>query len=284
MHFHEPARNEVHLVPLDPDHPGFRDRAYRRRRDEIARLALGHRQGAPVPDAPYVDAEHEVWRLIRARLAPLHERTVASALLDMARRCPLAEDRIPQLAEVGALLAPRTGFRMEPVAGLVEARDFLAPLADGTFRSTQYIRHASRPFYTPEPDVVHELIGHAASLADPDIAELSRAFGRAARAADDDELRRLERVYWYSLEYGLVRERGRVKAVGAGLLSSFGELAQLEDGPRLLPFELGRIAATGYDPTRYQPLLFVAPSWAALVDELWTWLDAGGWRGRARSA
>ena len=97
-------------------------------------------------------------------------------------------------------------MQMLPVAGLISARGFLSCLGRGVFLSTQYMRHHSMPLYTPEPDVIHELIGHATSFFDPDFVRLSRLFGQAALVADAPTLARLERVYWYTLEFGLARE------------------------------------------------------------------------------
>ena len=234
-----------HLVQLDPDHPGFRDPVYRERRDAIARIAHGHTTGDPVPHAPYSDEEHGVWSQISGRLAPLHATLVASELHRLATTLELPTDRMPQLEEVNARLA-HVGWRMEPVAGLVEARAFLTSLADGVFCSTQYIRHASKPFYTPEPDIVHELVGHAASLLHPGIRATSARFGRCAREANDTEIERLTRIYWYTLEFGLVEEHGQLRALGAGLLSSIGELERsvLADVPRQ-PLDLA-VVATGW--------------------------------------
>jgi phenylalanine-4-hydroxylase len=214
----------------------------------------------------YTAEEHALWAAVLERLGSLHERWAARAILDAARELALPARRIPQLAEVNALLAPRTGFRMEPVAGLVAARDFLAALARGTFLSTQYVRHASRPFYTPEPDVIHELVGHAATLAEPRFAELNREFGRAARRARErSALRRIDRLYWFTLEFGLVEERGEPRAVGAGLLSSCGELERFAERARLVPFRAEEVVETDYDPTRYQETLFVLPGAEALA-------------------
>ncbi|MHB1845663.1 MAG: phenylalanine 4-monooxygenase, partial [Deltaproteobacteria bacterium] len=218
----------VGLVDLDPDHPGFRDIAYRRRRDEIARLALDYVEGTPAPTIAYTDDEQAVWRQVSRELAPLHERLAARAYLDSASLLPLDQTRVPQLAELNERLRPATGFQMLPVAGLVGARTFLEYLARGIFLSTQYMRHPSRPLYTPEPDVIHELVGHAATLANPAFAELNRRFGEAALRAGDAALERIARVYWFTLEFGLCLEEGRPKAYGAGLLSSFGELGAFE--------------------------------------------------------
>ena len=139
-------------------------------------------------------------------------------------------------------------------------------------------RDLRRRDYTPEPDVVHELVGHAASLMGPELAELNRAFGRAAREADKRELARIERAYWFTLEFGAVRETGTVKAIGAGLLSSVAELGGMLDGPELCPLDLDVAANTDYETTRTQDRLFVAESFDAMLAQLGAWLEDGGWR------
>jgi phenylalanine-4-hydroxylase len=270
MHHDSPP----HLVALDPDHPGFRDPNYRRRRDAIAAAAGRHRAGDEPPAIAYSPAEQRVWRQVLTALAPLHRRLACRAYLEAARALRLPRTRIPQLAEVNASLAPLTGFHMEPVAGLVSARDFLAALGRSRFLSTQYVRHPSRPLYTPEPDVIHELVGHAATLADPTFVALNRAFGRATRRARDDAaMQRIYRLYWFTLEFGLVEEAGEVRAVGAGLLSSSGELERFAERALLRPFVADEVVATDFDPTGYQDRLFVAPSWPAFVASVLRTLD-----------
>ena len=171
------------LVELDPEHPGFWDSEYRVRRMEIARLALEYRSGEPVREAIYTDEEHAVWREVHELLFPLHRERACREIVDLQSVLPLSADRIPQLEDLNARLSATSGFRMEPVAGLVVARTFLSYLGRQVFLSTQYMRHHSRPLYTPEPDVIHELVGHAATLVHPAIAELSRVLGVAAAAA-----------------------------------------------------------------------------------------------------
>jgi phenylalanine-4-hydroxylase len=264
------AGGEGDLVQLDPDHPGFRDRAYRERRNAIARLALAYRAGDPPPIAPYSEEEHAVWRAVWRELEPLHARWASREYRRCSRQVALDRERIPQLAEVNAAIAS-SDFSMLPVAGLVSARRFLEYLGRDVFLSTQYIRHHSRPLYTPEPDVVHELVGHAATFVHPTYARLNRAFGAAALDADDRRLTALERIYWYTLEFGLVREDGELKAYGGGVLSGAGELARFATAAELRPLDLADMAARPYDPTGYQPVLYVARDWAevdAIADEL----------------
>jgi phenylalanine-4-hydroxylase len=182
------------------------------------------------------------------------------------------------LREVNVRLTAVTGFEMEPVAGLVSTRTFLRYLGDGIFLSTQYVRHPSSPLYTPEPDVIHELIGHAASFTHPMIAQLNRSFGKAAQVANEAEIEKLGRAYWWTMEFGGLMEDGRVKAFGSGLLSSCGEIARFATEAELRDFDLKRMVATDYDTSSYQPQIFVAPSWEILYYELDTWLESGAWR------
>jgi len=262
------------LVQLDADHPGFHDATYRRRRNEIAKAALDHRQGDPVPDIAYTDEEHEVWREVWRHLDPLHEQYACRAYQEAGDRLALSRESIPQLRAVNASIQPLHGFRMSPVAGLVTAKSFLAQLGRDTFLSTQYMRHHSVPLYTPEPDVVHELIGHAATFADKTFVELNRAFGEAAlRAQDDaDAIERIGRLYWYTLEFGALREGDRIRVYGAGLLSSFGELGRFEKEEDLHNWNVEEIAATPYDPTHYQEKIFIAPSFDGMANDVMEWL------------
>jgi phenylalanine-4-hydroxylase len=251
---------EVRLVDLDPDHPGFRDPEYRARRNAIAQIATGYRSGLPIPAAPYTELEHGVWHTIWKALGPAHREYACAEYLACLDQLNFDTDRIPQLSEVSRKVEAISGFRLEPVAGLVEPRVFLESLANGVFLCTQYIRHHSTPLYTPEPDVAHEIIGHAVTLASTRLAEINRLFGEAVRRTKDaDALDRLARVYWFTIEFGVLREDGRIKAYGTGLLSSAGELAEMHKA-ELRPLDLEAAANHVYDPTHYQAILFCAGS------------------------
>jgi len=264
----EPLR----LVALEPDHPGFRDATYRSRRDAIAAAALRHRYPDPAPTIAYTDEEVGVWSLVLARLADLHARLACVEHVTAFPRLGFVPARVAQLAEVSTVLRDTTGFSLQPVAGLVTPRVFMERLADGLFLATQYMRHHSRPFYTPEPDVIHELIGHCALLTDPRYANVNRMFGAATRRADDARVEALIRVYWYTLEFGLVRQGGELRAFGAGLLSSCGEIERFATDATLRDFSIEAIAKTPFDPTQYQAQLFVAESSDVMLSELERWL------------
>ncbi len=256
------------IVKLDPDHPGFRDPEYRARRNQIAQIALSYAPGAAIPSAPYTAEEHGVWQTIWNALGPAHRAHACSEYLDCVQRLAFDTDRIPQLSEVTEKVEALSGFQLEPVAGLVEPRVFLESLARGVFLCTQYIRHHSTPLYTPEPDVVHEIVGHAVTLASPRFAEINRLFGEAVRRTSNaDDLDRLARVYWFTIEFGVLRENGELKAYGTGLLSSAGELEEMHKA-RLLPLDIEVASKHDYDPTHYQSVLFCAESFDGMYTSL----------------
>lgn len=266
------AHVALDLVPLDRDHPGFRDAEYRARRNAVARLALDHRPGDPMPEVDYTDIENGVWGTAIENLAPLHARYACEQFHACWPRLGFASDRVPRFAHVNAVLGEASGFQLMPVAGLVSPRVFLAHLAEGIFLATQYIRHHSQPLYTPEPDVIHELVGHAALLASPEFAAVNRLFGQATLCADEATLQALIRVYWYTLEFGVARRGEERVVLGAGLLSSFGELGRFETEARIQPFDIPTMAATPFDPTDYQGVLFEGPSTGEVLSSLTDWL------------
>ena len=256
------------IVQLDPDHPGFRDAEYRRRRNQIAQIAVMYHPGDPIPDAPYTAEEHQVWATIWSALRPAHQAHACAEYRECLTKLNFEPNRIPQLREVNKKVQAISGFRLEPVAGLVQPRVFLENLADGVFLCTQYIRHHSTPLYTPEPDVVHEIIGHGVTLASERLAELNRLFGKAVkRTQSAAELEKLSRVYWFTIEFGVLREDGEVKAYGTGLLSSAGEMAEMHDA-QLRPLDLDTAANEKYDPTHFQPILFCADSFNEMYERL----------------
>jgi phenylalanine-4-hydroxylase len=260
------------IVQLDPDHPGFRDQEYRARRNQIAEIALQYRPGDPIPDAPYTSAEHRVWQTIWSALRPAHQKHACAEYLSAIDRLSFDPDHIPQLREVNQRVQAISGFRLEPIAGLVQPRVFLENLADGVFLCTQYIRHHSTPLYTPEPDVVHEIVGHGVTLASEHLAELNRLFGKAVkRASSADALEELSRVYWFTIEFGVLRESESVKAYGTGLLSSAGELEEMQE-VELRPFDLEAASQQEYDPTHFQPILFCADSFEEMHTTLRAYL------------
>jgi len=256
---------------LTSDHPGFQDQAYRDRRAMIDQLARQHCYGADIPLVDYSESETQTWGEVFSRLRELHQAYACTdyqrIIAQMEQEELLVASRVPQARYVSAFLEARTGFQIRPVPGLLSSRDFLAGLAFRVFFSTQYMRHHSVPLYTPEPDLCHELIGHAPMFADAAFADLSQEIGLASLGASDDEIERLARCYWFSVEFGLLEEGGKCKAYGAGLLSSFGELEYACEGDlgkdwhsETRPWVPAAAARQDFPITEYQPVYYLADS------------------------
>jgi phenylalanine-4-hydroxylase len=247
-------------VHLADDHPGVADVEYRARRNHIAAQALGWEPSRAIPTVEYTDAEHGVWRTVCTELAAKHERLACTEYREAMHRLALPQDHVPQLTEVGAHLTPLTGFTYHPAAGLVPFDEFYGSLADGVFHSTQYLRHHGMPLYTPEPDLIHEVIGHGGMLASPRFAQLNRAAGRAARRLESAEARDFfARVFWFSIEFGVLWEEMELRAYGAGLLSSYGEIEEFRTAD-IRHLEITAMGTQSYDIAHYQPILFAAES------------------------
>jgi phenylalanine-4-hydroxylase len=253
-------------VHLDESHPGFGDPEYRKRRNQIAARALHWDPSRPVPHVSYSDEEQAVWRTVCSELAVKHERLACAEYRRAMGRLALPADHIPQLDEVSENLRPLTGFQYHPAAGLVPFDQFYGSLADGIFYSTQYVRHHARPLYTPEPDLIHEVIGHGGVLASPRLAELNRLAGRAARRLETQAGRDFfASVFWFSIEFGVLYEDGELRCYGAGLLSSYGEIEEFRDAD-IRPLNILEMGTLAYDITAYQPTLFAADGIEQLLD------------------
>jgi phenylalanine-4-hydroxylase len=256
------------MAALPEDHPGFSDPEYRARRAAISAVGADYRSGSPIPDVTYTPEEDEVWRTVSRELAVKHRTYACQAYLEGAAALTLPADRVPQLREVDERVHALTGFHIEPVPGLVPTRVFYGALARRTFLSTQYIRHHSVPLYTPEPDIVHEIIGHANMLANPVLADLYEEAGKASvRATSDEALAFFSKVFWFTLEFGVVHEGGELRAYGAGLLSSFGEIEAFRSA-EVRGWNIPAMGTLDYDITHYQPVLYAASSFDQLVDDL----------------
>ena len=266
---HEDGTVEVHL---GQNHPGFHDADYRARRNAIAAQAVAWQPGQPLPRIDYTDTETAIWRQVSAELADKHRRRDHPEYLAAKEQLALPADRIPQLDEVSIMLRGLTGFTYVAAPGLVELREFYSSLGDRVFHSTQYVRHPSEPLYTPEPDVIHEVLGHGNQLASPRFAALTQAAGAAVgRAERDETVQVIADVFWFTMEFGVMYAGGELKAYGAGILSSYGEMDEFPE-MEIRPLDLRQMATLSYDITAYQPILFAAASVDHLEDVVGTFL------------
>ncbi|XP_035508503.1 tryptophan 5-hydroxylase 1-like isoform X2 [Morone saxatilis] len=250
---------------LDADHPGFKDNIYRKRRKYFADLAMSYKHGDPIPRIDFTTEEVRTWGEVFRELNKLYPSHACKEYLKnlplLSKYCSYSEDNIPQLEDVSHFLRERSGFTIRPVAGYLSPRDFLAGLAFRVFHCTQYVRHSSDPLYTPEPDTCHELLGHVPLLAEPSFAQFSQEIGLASLGASDDAVQKLATCYFFTVEFGLCKQDGRLRAYGAGLLSSISELKHAMSGKaRILSFDPMVTCKQECLITTFQEVYFVSDS------------------------
>lgn len=219
----------------------------------------------------YTAADHEVWAtLVRRRMETL-EHQASEVFLNGVRLLGLDKDHVPKVEYVNSRLASLTGWQSRGVPGYLPAKAFFACLAKRQFPTTIVIRPKEKLEYLPEPDIFHDVFGHVPLHCDPVFAEFLQTYGQAAlKCEDPHHVERLARLFWFTVEFGLIRERGEVKLYGSGLISSLGESFHALESPDVdrRPFEMDRVCDTPFEIDHYQPVLYVLESFEQLRDSM----------------
>ena len=217
----------------------------------------------------YGPAEHAVWRTLFARQTKLLPGRASDEFADGMRRLPIGPDEIPDFRRLSDVLGARTGWQVVAVPGLVPDEVFFEHLANRRFPAGQFIRKADQLDYLEEPDVFHDVFGHVPMLMNPAIADYLQAYGVGGlRAQSLNALPNLARVYWYTVEFGLVEQHESVRIYGSGIASSYTETVfALEDpSPNRIRFDLERVMRTRYRIDDFQETYFVVRDFDELLE------------------
>ncbi|NNE47274.1 MAG: phenylalanine 4-monooxygenase [Rhodothermales bacterium] len=225
----------------------------------------------------YPDLDHETWAILFARQVELLRGRAGDAFMDGIEMLDFQPDRIPYLAELSDRLQKATGWQVARVPGLIHEKDFFHLLSQRVFPSTDYIRGREELDYTPAPDLFHDIFGHMPMLTEPAFADFYHLFGQAALKGQGADRPRLERLHWFTVEFGLIRQTEGTRVFGAGILSSRNEvLHALSDDVVVHPFDPDRIVEQDYDVWHVQEELFALESFDQLVDGFRSWTNTAG--------
>ena len=218
--------------------------------------------------ASYTSDDHEVWQILYSRRMTELERTASDVFLRGAELIGLSWQWIPDLDQVNARLNARTGWNAVPVGGFLPAREFFASLSRRRFPTTVTIRPKTGIDYVPEPDIFHDVFGHVPLHSDPAFADFLQRFGEAASlATTDEEVEKMARLFWFTVEFGLIQEKGKPKIYGSGLISSGGDAANaLSDACDRRPFSLDAVFSQAFRIDELQDTLFVVESFDQLFE------------------
>lgn len=231
---------------------------------------LGNLDFFTVPQKQFTDAEHDIWRTLYKRQLKVLPGRAIGLFMDSLSTLGINQDRIPSFDEVNEILMKRTGWQVVPVPGLIPDEPFFELLANRRFPAGNFMRTREQLDYIQEPDVFHDLFGHVPILADPTFANYMEAFGKGGlKAAKLGTTEKLARLYWYTVEFGLIQEAEGLRIYGAGILSSPTETVfSLEDpSPHRIKFDLKRILQTQFQIDDFQDNYFIIDGFKQLFEE-----------------
>jgi len=218
--------------------------------------------------AAYTPEQHATWaELVRRRLPQLQEHACAE-YLDGFHQIGLREDSIPDLADTNRRLGPRTRWNATPVSGFLPADAFFEMLAARQFPTTTWLRSRDSLEYTPEPDIFHDVFGHVPMHAHPVFADFLQHYGQVcARLTDKNDLERMGRLFWFTVEFGVIRQNGQIKVYGSGLISSHGECTYvINGGPEIRPFNVDQVLDQQFSTSEMQKVLYAVESFDEIYE------------------
>lgn len=237
---------------------------------EASGWKLGDLDYFTVPEHSYTPQEHDIWRaLYKRQLGVLPGRAV-DWFMDSLSTLGINKDAIPKIDDINEILMKRTRWQVVPVPGLIPDEPFFEMLANRRFPIGNFIRKPEQFNYIQEPDIFHDLFGHVPILADPVFADYMESYGEGGlKAAKLGAIDKITRLYWYTVEFGLIEEPKGLRIYGAGILSSPTEsIFSLENvSPNRLKFDLKRLLRTHYQIDDFQDTYFVIDSFKQLFDE-----------------
>ncbi|NNF03160.1 MAG: phenylalanine 4-monooxygenase, partial [Rhodothermales bacterium] len=225
----------------------------------------------------YPDRDHANWRYLFERQMKLLRGRAGEAFLDGVGMLGMTADRIPALKDLSAAMERETGWQVARIPGLLHEKDFFELIADRKFPSTDYIRGKEELDYTPAPDCFHDMFGHMPMLTEPAVADFYHRFGRAALNAKGQQRTWLERLHWFTIEFGLIRQEQGIRVFGAGIMSSKDEVGHaLSDEVDRRPFSIDAVINQDYEVWHLQPILFVLDTFEQLETEFASWTKEQG--------
>ena len=216
----------------------------------------------------YTADQHAVWAELVGRRMPQLEEHACQEYLDGFQQIGLREDKLPNLNEVSALLQPRTGWQSTPVSGFLPPDAFFEMLANRMFPTTTWLRSRDSMEYTPEPDIFHDVFGHVPMHAHPIFGNFLQSYGQiCASLTDHEQLERMGRLFWFTVEFGLIRQNGEIKVYGTGLISSHAECTRvLAGGCEVKDVDLDAVLNQKFDTGAMQPVLYAVESFTQIYE------------------
>jgi len=223
-----------------------------------------------VPQHEYTAEEHDVWRILFKRQQDILKGRAIDLFMDSMSTLGINAERVPSFDEVNAILMKRTGWQVVPVEGLIPDEPFFELLANRRFPAGNFIRTRDSLDYIQEPDVFHDVFGHVPLLADPTFAKYMEEYGKGGlKAAGMGMTHKIARLYWYTVEFGLIQQKEGLRIYGAGILSSPTEsvFALESDSPHRIGFDVKRMLQTHYQIDDFQDNYFVIDSVEQLFND-----------------